>query len=80
MLVDRGENMKTERLVMKGDTALHLLRKVSLDTLREIVHDLRGATFGDEHILAARLAQQVLDYRERIALEAEDTLVTDIDP
>ena len=72
--------MKTERLGMKGDTALHLLRKVSLDTLREIVHDLRGATFGDEHILAALLAQQGRDYRERIALEAEDTLVTDVDP
>ena len=69
--------MKTERMVMTGDTALQLLRRVKLGTLREIVVDLEDATFGDEYIFASRLARQVLHYRERIALEAEDTLVTD---
>ena len=71
--------MAVERLVLKGETALHLLRHVSLRTLRDIVSDLEGATFGDEFIYAHRLASQILADRERVRLESSDTLVSDIE-
>ena len=69
--------MAKGRLVLKGETALHLLRHVSIHTLRDIVLDLEGATFGDEYIYAHRLASQILADRERVILESTDTLVTD---
>jgi len=71
--------MPTERIVLRGETALHLLRRVSICTLRDIVTDLEGATFGDEHIYAHKLASQILADREKTRLESEDTLVSEIE-
>ena len=71
--------MVTERIVLRGETALHLLRRVSIDTLRAIELDLRDATFGDEHIFAHHLARQILADREKTRLEAEDTLVSEVE-
>ena len=71
--------MPTERIMLKGETALHLLRRVSICTLRDIVADLEGVTFGDEHIYAHKLAMQILADREKTRLESEDTLVSEIE-
>ena len=71
--------MSTESIVLKGETALHLLRRVSIYTLRDFVADLEGASFGDEHIYALQLARQILASRERARLESEDTLVSDLE-
>ena len=71
--------MEKEKLVLRGETALHLLRHVSIHTLRDIVYDLQGASFGDDYVIAHRLAKRVLADRERAILESCDTLVTDLD-
>ena len=43
------------------------------------MYDLQGASFGDDYIIAHRLAKRVLADRERAILESCDTLVTDLD-
>ena len=71
--------MMSEPVILRGETALHLLRKVSLETLREIVTDLGDAGFGDDHVFALELARQILDTREQTVFEAADTMVTDVE-
>ena len=69
--------MVMERIVLRGETALCLLRRVSIETLRAIESDLSDASFGDDHIFAHQLARQILIDREKTQLEAEDTLVSE---
>jgi hypothetical protein len=72
--------MKDNVYVLNGESIIHIYESVSIETLRNIVSDLKDPGFGSDHVHAVRLASRILYRRELESIQELDTIVMDVDP